>query len=73
MVFNPSSVDTATDLGIGQRHEVTNFNLVDLDYHHNLWSCDCSSINYLIGLRYAQLGQQFNANFQSVISAVGQY
>lgn len=69
MVFHPSSADAASDFQSASAREITSFNLVDLDYHHNLWSCDCSSINYLIGTRYAQLGQQFNADFQSIISA----
>ncbi len=69
MVFNPSSADAATDYSSASAHESTSFNLVDLDYHHNLWSCDCSSLNYLIGTRYAQLAQQFDSDFESIISA----
>ena len=69
MVFNPSTADAATDYSSASAHESISFNLVDLDYHHNLWSCDCSSINYLIGARYAQLTQQFDADFQSIITA----
>ena len=70
MVFNPSTVDAADNVwGSGTARQITNFNLVDLDYHHNLWNCDCASVNYLVGTRYAQLGQQFEANFQSIISA----
>ena len=69
MVFNPSSADATSDFASATAHESTSFNLVDLDYRHNLWSCDGSSINYLIGTRYAQLAQEFDANFQSIISA----
>ena len=69
MVFNPSSADAASDFSSATAHESLKFNLVDLDYHHNLWSCDCSSINYLVGMRYAQLGQEFDATFTSIISA----
>ncbi len=69
MVFNPSSADAASDFSSAAAHEGLEFNLVDLDYHHNLWSCDGSSINYLFGMRYAQLGQEFDATFTSIISA----
>ena len=69
MVFNPSSADAATNFNSASAHKSSSFNLVDLDYHHNLWSCDGSSINYLIGARFAQLAQEFDANFKSIISA----
>ena len=70
MVFNPSTADAAAYFNRASASETTNFNLVDLDYHHNLWSCDSSSVNYLIGARYAQLGQQFHAEFDSTYTAV---
>ena len=42
---------------------------MDLDYHHDFWNNECSKLSYLIGVRYAHLGQEFDANFQSIISA----
>ena len=70
MVFHPSSADAATDWATASAHEVTNFSLVDLDYHaHGICGCDCSNFGYFIGARYAHLGQQFNADFADIITA----
>ena len=44
-------------------HEITKFQYVDLDYRHNLWGCDCTCVNYFIGMRYAQLEQEFDSVF----------
>lgn len=44
-------------------HEITKFQYVDLDYRHNLWGCDCACINYFVGMRYAELAQEFDATY----------
>jgi hypothetical protein len=69
MVFNPSSADAATTFASASAHEGINFNLVDLDYHHCFWDNECGSFNYLVGVGYAQLGQEFDAKYTSIISA----
>jgi hypothetical protein len=69
MVFHPSSADAATDWASGRASESLSFDFVDLDYHHSFWSCDCSHLNYLVGLRYAHLTERFNADFSDIITA----
>ncbi len=69
MVFHPSSFDAASDWAFGAAHERTRFDTVDLDFHKTIWSCDCSSIDYMIGTRYAHLAQEFDADFQDIIAA----
>ena len=44
---------------------------MNLDYHQRLWCSDCgaSTLSYLVGAEYSQLGQQFDAHFFPGISA----
>ncbi len=69
MVINPSSADAASDFSMASASEIITFNLVDLDYHHSLWSGDCGTLNYLVGTRYAELNQNFQADFGQIITA----
>jgi hypothetical protein len=69
LVFNPftSDSDPTNPLNLawvtGAAHEFTTFQYADVDFRHGLWGCDCSCLNYLVGVRYATLGQEFDASF----------
>ena len=69
MVFNPNSPDAGTAWTTAAAHEVTSFQYVDLDFNHNLWGCDCSCVNYFVGMRYAKLEQEFDSTFADTITA----
>ncbi len=68
MVVHPSSLDAAADWLAASAHQSIKFELADLDYRHVLFSNDCSTINYLVGIRYANLKQRFDSLFESIIT-----
>ena len=69
LVFSPFTPDTFptnplnVPWAIANAHEFTTFQYADVDFRHSLWSCDCSCLNYIVGVRYAELGQEFDTNF----------
>ena len=48
-------------------HQYMRFNLGDVDYRHVFYCNDYSSVNYLVGIRYANLKQTFTSQFESII------
>jgi hypothetical protein len=68
MVVHPSSRDAATDWLNATAHEYMRFQFADLDYRHIFYSTECSKVNYLIGVRYANLRQEFNSQFEPIIT-----
>jgi hypothetical protein len=68
MVFHPSSPDAAADWLSASAHQTIGFDLADIDFHRDLISNDCCSLGYLVGVRYADLKQQFHADFENIIS-----
>jgi len=63
MVFEPSTPDAGSTWTDAAAHEINTFQYADIDYRHNIWGCDCTSVNYFIGMRYASLGQEFDSTF----------
>ncbi len=68
MVVHPSSLDADADWLAASAHQYIRFDLGDLDYRHEFYSSECSSIDYVVGIRYASLRQQFDSQFESVIT-----
>jgi hypothetical protein len=69
LVFNPSTTDAGTNWILAGAHDITSFQFADLDYRHSLFGCDCSCVNYFIGLRYAHSYQEFDSTFADIIIA----
>jgi hypothetical protein len=69
MVMNPSSFDAANYWNSASAREFIGFQLADADYRYTICCSPCSSVNCLLGFRYAHLGQQFDSNFESNYSA----
>ncbi len=67
MVLHPSSADAEADWLDASARGYIRFNLADIDYRHVFYVTESSSINYLVGLRYANLNQTFHSQFQSII------
>lgn len=55
----------------GARHEI-NFELIDLAYFGTMFSSRRTRLNYILGLRYGELEQNFNANFSNPLPFSGQ-
>lgn len=75
MVSHPSSLSASRDYLSGYASNDVDFQTVDMDYRCLLWSSCDSSLNWLIGARYANLEQDFNATFinnghEDVLSSV---
>jgi hypothetical protein len=69
MVMNPSSADAATSWNSASAREFIGFQLADADYRCLMYRDPCSSVNYLLGIRYGHLGQEFDAIYQSNYTA----
>ena len=69
MVMNPSSADAANYWNSASAKEVIGFQFGDIDYRHVIYCNACSSVNYLLGVRYADLRQKFDSDFESNTSA----
>jgi hypothetical protein len=68
MVIHPSSLDADADWAAASAHQYIRFDLADIDYRRIFYSTESSTINYVVGLRYANLRQNFESQFDSVIS-----
>lgn len=55
-------------IGFQPAHQYIRFDLGDLDYRREFYSNECSSIGYVVGIRYASLRQQFDSQFESAIT-----
>lgn len=60
---HPSTVNVAADSLAAQALYDFNMQSVDLNYKALLWGGDCYAVNYLLGLRYARVEQQFGATY----------
>ncbi|MGD0901283.1 MAG: Lpg1974 family pore-forming outer membrane protein [Thermoguttaceae bacterium] len=69
MVVHPSSLDAASTWNSASAHEFIGFQLADIDYRHQVYGDACGSLTWLLGLRYANLRQSFNSDFESNTSA----
>ncbi len=69
MVMNPSSADAANYWNSASAREFIGFQLADADYRYDICCSPCSSVNCLLGFRYAHLGQQFDSQFEQNYSA----
>lgn len=60
---HPSTVNVAADSLSAQALYDFNLQSVDLNYKAILWGGDNYAVNYLLGLRYARVEQQFGATY----------
>jgi hypothetical protein len=67
MVMHPSSFDADADWLDASAHQNISYDLGDLDYRHEFYSSECSSIDYVVGIRYANLRQEFDSQYESII------
>jgi hypothetical protein len=67
MVVHPASADAAFDWLSATAHEYIRFNIADVDYRHEFYCSERSSLTYLVGVRYASLRQEFASEFQPII------
>jgi hypothetical protein len=67
LVVHPSSTDAATDWLSATAHEYIRFNIADVDYRHEFYCNERASLTYLVGLRYANLKQEFASEFEPII------
>lgn len=63
MVLHPSSANAATDFSAAAATLDINLDLVDLDYRRIFTCSEAHVANYLIGIRYGRLEQDFAAAF----------
>jgi hypothetical protein len=68
LVMHPSSFDAAIDWLDASAHQAIDFDIVDLDYRHEFLGNECSSLSYLLGIRYANLKQRFRSAFSTSIT-----
>jgi hypothetical protein len=68
MVMHPSSFDADADWLDARAHQYIRFELADLDYRHEFYSSECSLIDYVVGIRYANLRQEFDSQFDEFIT-----
>jgi hypothetical protein len=68
MVAHPSSFDADTDWNSAGARQEIEFQLVDLDYRHVFLCDERYSLNYLVGIRYANLTQAFRSQFESIVT-----
>ncbi len=68
MVVHPSTADAAYDWLSATAHEAITFNIADIDYRHQFYCSERSSLTYLVGLRYANLKQDFSSQFEPIIT-----
>jgi hypothetical protein len=67
MVMHPSSADAAASWLDASAHGYMRYNLADVDYRHVFYCNDSSTVDYLVGIRYANLVQKFHSQFESII------
>src|SRR5207342_2193468 len=66
LVSHPSSQSAVTNFLRANANQGLDFDLVDLDYRGPLMCGRLYYVNYLLGARYARLGQDFDARFASL-------
>ena len=60
---HPSTVNVAADSLAAQALYDFNLQSIDLNYKSILWGGDCYAVNYLFGLKYVRIEQQFGATY----------
>jgi hypothetical protein len=68
LVSHPSSFSADTGWNSASAHQDIKFQFVDLDYRHVFLCDERSSLDYLVGLRYASLNQSFGSQFNSIVT-----
>ena len=68
MVMHPTTLDAAGDWDSANAYQTFNFNLADLDYRRVFLCSEDYSINYVLGLRYANMKEQFHSEFDHSIT-----
>ena len=69
LVFHPGTANAGADFLDARAANDVDFDLVDVDYRA-VWSSDeLWALNYLVGVRYARLNQDFNALFTNTGTA----
>ena len=63
LVAHPGTLSAAADYLRGTASNDVDFQLIDADYRHVFRSNCYGSMNWLVGARYAQIEQDFNARF----------
>jgi hypothetical protein len=65
LVSHPGTLTAAQDfLNAGAGHDIR-FDLIDIDYRGVIQCCDTHTTNWLVGLRYAEMEQDFWAVFRN--------
>jgi hypothetical protein len=67
MVTHPSVLNAATNVTDAWAQHDLQFDLIDLDYRHVFLQGQRYCLNYLVGLRYAHLDQNFRSQFEGEI------
>jgi hypothetical protein len=68
MVMHPSTADAAGNWGDANAHQFLRYNMVDVDYRHVFYGTELTKINYVAGVRYASLEQQFTSQFNQFVT-----
>ena len=68
MVLNPSTLDAAADWLNANASSSTDFDLVDIGYHYNVWACNQNNLGLFAGVRYGHLNQQFQADYSNIVT-----
>lgn len=63
MVLHPGTPDAAADYLTANANFSIDYDLADIDYRHVFIRRDNYCVNWLLGLRYAHIGQEFNSEF----------
>jgi hypothetical protein len=67
LVAHPSSLNAGSDWLNASAYQDISFDLADAEYRHILWCGDRYTVDYLAGVRYANLKQRFRSQFESTI------
>ncbi len=60
---HPNTLTVASDRLLAVANYDTRFQMADLGYKHLLWCTDTSAVNYVFGVRYAELDHDFTGNY----------
>jgi len=63
LVYHPGTAQAATDFLDARAFSRVNFHLVDIDFRRTFLCGDLYQVNYLAGVRYAHLGEEFRSVF----------
>lgn len=66
LVTHPLGINAASDTARANAAQDIDFDMVDLAYFGSIYSGPRTKANYMLGVRYAELGQQFTASFDTI-------